>query len=585
VELQLYDNNGELLTTKEWAFRAIQGEGRTRDVNCRGSFFLDNRYQNISNASGNFLRGGGYFGGNYGDLDFYTRILLSSEESKENQPVNRFTAELQYNLSTRSFLYIHGGDFIPYYNPLAFQDKRVRGIQAGWALGFFTFDYIYGQTSRSIEGYLDTSEEAGGLQVNGTYAENILSFRPGFRFGDTVRWNINLVNSKEKKESIVYGGNVQESLILGSDLSMNFDKRNILFEASVQASVSNSDAGAPELEFQDLVELDSSLADIRIAEQAFDFLKKTGLLSVTSGLNPLPSLAMQFDLQLKYFNNNLKISYLDIDSEFESPGNPYLLKDIQGFYITDNIHFMRNQMYLNVFYKNYRNNLIEKDFYTKNFEFGTSLSYFPFKHFPSLTVGYERYDRNNGVTKQDTSLYAYLYIEDNRTQRISAASSYDLNFLKMRNTLSANLSHYRRNDKGDKESESTYNTFSVGLRTKYTFPLTTRLNYSLTGSVYGDTSRTTTNISRLNIRFDYTFNNLFGKNALRPFVNLSFQNIDTKYVLYEDTKSVRNNYSAGLVYQSSSIGLITLRFDQITYTTADGDMNDHILHTRYEIAF
>ncbi len=583
VLLELYDINGELLTTKEWAFRAIQGEDRARDVNVRGSFFLDNRYQNISDESDNFLRGGGYLRGNYGNLDFYTRLLLSSDESADTQPVNRFTGELQYNFSPRTYIYFHGGDFIPYYNPLAFQDKRVRGVQAGLALGFFTFDYIYGQTYRSIEGYIDTSGE-DDVQVNGTYTENIAAFRPGFRFGNNARWNLNFINSREKAGSIVYGGNVRESLIVGTDLSMNFDKRKILFEASVQASIKNTDAGAPELEFEDLVELYSSLADIKIAEQAFDFLKNSGLMSVTSGLNPLPSVGMQFDLHLKYFNNNLKLSYLNIDSEFESPGNPYLLKDIRGFYITDNIRLLRNQMYLNLFYKNYKNNLIEDNFYTHNSEVGVSMSCFPFKKFPSFTLGYERYNRDNSVSAQDTSLYSYLYIEDNITQRVSLASSYDVKLLKMRNTVSANLSHYNRQDAGNKESESTYNTLTIGLRTKYTFPLTTRLSYSIIGSVYGDTSRTTSDMSRFNIRLDYNINKVFGKDALRPFVNLSFQNIDTEFVLTENTSTVRNNYSVGLVYKSSSIGLFTLRYNQISYTTGDENINDHVLNVRYEKA-
>ena len=159
-----------------------------------------------------------------------------------------------------------------------------------------------------------------------------------------------------------------------------------------------------------------------------------------------------------------------------------------------------------------------------------------------------------------------------------------LKLLKMRNTVSANLSHYNRQDAGNKESESTYNTLTVGLRTKYSFPLTTRLSYSLIGSAYGDTSRTTSDISRFNIRLDYKINKVFGKDALRPFVNLSFQNIDTEFVLTENTNTVRNNYSVGLVYKSSSIGLFTLRYNQISYTTGDENINDHVLNVRYEKA-
>jgi len=212
------------------------------------------------------------------------------------------------------------------------------------------------------------------------------------------------------------------------------------------------------------------------------------------------------------------------------------------------------------------------------------MSYFPFKQFPSVTLGYEQYNRDNSVSAQDTSLYSYLYIEDNVTKRVSLASSYDINVLKMKNTLTANISHYNRQDTGNKESESRYSTVTLGLRTKYSFPLTCRLSYSLIGSAYGDTSRTTTDISRFNVRFDYRIDKVFGKDALRPFINLSFQNIDTEFVYTDNTSTIRNNYSLGLVYRSSAIGLFTLRYDQISYTTGDEKINDHVLNVRYEKA-
>ena len=158
---------------------------------------------------------------------------------------------------------------------------------------------------------------------------------------------------------------------------------------------------------------------------------------------------MQVDLRLRYLNNNLKFTYLNISNEFENPGNPYLMKDVAGFYILDNIRFFKNQVFLNLFYKNYANNMIEDEFKTRNSEFGATLSYFPFRNLPSVTVGYENYNRDNGVSEQDTTLYSYLYMEDNITTRLSLASSYRLNINTIRNTISVNLSRYRRNDEAD----------------------------------------------------------------------------------------------------------------------------------------
>ncbi len=585
IKLQLFNNSGELIQEREWAFRVIEAEAGIKGLDVRGSVFLDNRNQEVSNVNDNFFRGGGYLTGNFDKLDFYSRILFSSEETEESQPVNRYTAELQYNFTDRSHIYVHGGDYIPYYNQLIFRDKRIRGVQAGLALGFFTLDYILGQSYRGVEGSFDIDANNDTLQSNGTYSENVMAIRPGFRFGDNVQWNLNLVNAKEDENSIQYGGNVNEGLVLGTDLSMNFDNRRILFEASVQASIKNTDAGGPEIDFEDLVEIDSSLADYSGAEKAFDLLKSTGFLSATGGLNILPSLAMQFDLQLRYLNNNLRLTYLNIPSEFVSPGNPYLLKDISGFYITDSIRLFRNQMFLNLFFKNYANNLVDGDYSTKNIEFGSTLSYFPFRNLPSLSLSYARHNRDNGVSVQDTVLHNYLYLEDNVTQRISIASSYNINIKKIKNTLSVNLSTYQRDDDANRESQSEYNSLTVSLRTKFNFPLTTTLSYVLSGTAWGDTSKTTTDIDRYSVRLDYLISDLFGRDFLRPFVNLSFQNIDSDFESTGYTSTSRNNYSLGLAYQTASYGIFTLRYDQINYTVTEENITDRIINARYEIHF
>jgi hypothetical protein len=585
IKLDLYDNSGELLMTREWGFRVIKTVSAVPGLRMSGSLVLDNRYQNVSDEKDNFFRGGGHVSLSYGSFDLYSRVLFSSEEEATRQPVNRYSSELRYNITDRSNIYINGGDVIPFYNPLVFQDKRVRGLQTGLALGFFTFDYIYGQTYRGVEGSLETDEIGDTTQVNGTYSEKIMAIRPGFRFGERVHWRLNLVNAKQDEHSIAYGGNVRESLILGTDLNMNFDRRRILFEASFQASVKNSDAAGPEVEYDDLVEVDSSLADNAQAERIFNTLKKVGFLSITGGLNPYPSLAMQYDLQLRYFNNNLRLTYLNIASEFESPGNPYLLKDIAGFYLTDHIRLFKNQVYMNLFFKSYKNNLVDTENRTNNTEFGATVSYFPFRNLPSLTFGYAKHDRDNAVTQQDTAASSYLYIEDNHTQRLTLASSYDLKLGKVRNTFSVNYSKYLRDDAAFEENTSDFHALIVSLRTRFPFPLTARISYSQSQTTYGDTLQTTLDVGRYNFRLDYRLENLFTRDALRPFVNVSLQNIESDYTESESTTTNRTNISAGIAYQTSRYGVFTLRFDKISYSLLGEDVDDQIINARYEVNF
>lgn len=583
IELQLYNTDGDMIQNKEWAFRAIKSGMNIEKVNYRGSFFLDDRSQTISENSDNFFTGGAYFTGNYSNLDFYSRLIFSSEESDKIQPINRYSAELRYHFSPRNNIYLKGGDFTPYYNPLIFQDRRVRGIQTGLEYGFFTFDFLYGQTNRGIEGFQDlTSSPGDTLTSNGVYSENITAYRPGFRFGENIHWNLNLVNAKEDAESIDFGGNVKESVVIGTDLSMNFDKRRVTFEGSFQASIQNSDAGGPELVWEDLIKIDSSLADNSGAESAFNFIKNSGFLSTTAGLNPLPNLAMQFDLYLRYFRNNFKFTYLNIDRDFSAPGNPYLLKDVSGLYFFDNVRLFENQVFLNLFFKSYSNNLADDQYSTNNNELGATVSYFPLGNYPSVTLGYTSYGRSNGVSEEDTTANPYLYIEDNSTQQVNFSSSYNLYLNKIKNTLMLNITNYLRDDVGNSLSSSNFNSFTVGVRSAFDFPLTTKLSFTQSSSEVGDTL-STTDVSRYNFNMEYKFFNLIDVDILKPFFNLSIQNLD-----YGNAGSTdRNNFAGGLVYQSSMYGVFSVKYYQISYKSfsLDKTIDDKIFNVRYEYLF
>ncbi len=257
IELNLYDAGNNMIGKKEWSFRAGGQVEAQRPSNYRGSVFMEERYQDVSDISDNFVRGGGDFSARYSRLEANARLLFSSEESANRQPVNRYSLGLRYNLSDYNNLYLRGGDFTPIHNPLTFYNKRVRGVQAGLQLGFFLFDFVYGQTYRGINGAIrqDTSATTtldGDLVIStinegGIYGENVMSLRPGFRFGSHATWNLNLINAKEDPKSIKYGNNPKESLVVGTDLNLNFDQRRILFEAAVQASMVNSNAGGPEI--------------------------------------------------------------------------------------------------------------------------------------------------------------------------------------------------------------------------------------------------------------------------------------------------------------------------------------------------
>jgi len=73
--------------------------------------------------------------------------------------------------------------------------------------------------------------------------------------------------------------------------------------------------------------------------------------------------------------------------------------------------------------------------------------------------------------------------------------------------------------------------------------------------------------------------NLLASDEFRPFVNLVFQNVK-----FAETDSKRNNYTFGLSYRNPQLGILSLRYDSISYGTVV-DYTDSILNARYQYNF
>jgi hypothetical protein len=603
IEVNLYDAQNNMIGRKEWSFRAGgKVEAQTR-ANYRGSVFLEDRYQDVSNIDHNYVRGGGDFSGRFSKLDATARLLFSSEETAKRQPVNRYNLNLRYNLSDWNNLYLRGGDITPIYNPLTFYNKRVRGIQTGVQLGFFLFDFVYGQTYRGIEGItrqeFSTDSTLGGEPVisvindAGVYAENVLAFRPGFRFGSHATWNLNLLNAKEDPKSIKHGGNPKESLVVGTDLNLNFDQRRIQFEAALQASMANSNASGPEISWDTLTSVYEDLKDNSTAESMFNLLESTGFLSITPGLSPYPSLGLNLEASLRYFNNDFQVKYLSVAKNFATPGNPYILKDIAGIYLSDYFRVLNNQLYVNVFYNNFAQGKSNEKLSTANQELGTTISYFPVGNIPSFTIGYANISRSNDIAATDTVTFMnpQYYMEDNSTQRFMFSTTYNLAVSNVKNAVSLTMNTYGRDENIDfkKENTSDFTLYGIGVISKFPMALTSRINYSQSASTFGSASKIETDIQRIFLGLEYEMVNVMGTDVLKPFVNVTFQNIDSKSS-GESFSGPRNNYTVGLAYRNLQWGVFSLRFDQIAYEIPGAndtkqDLSDTVFNARYQYNF
>ncbi len=583
AEMKIFDSNGNLLGKKEWSFRVSSGEEQTDKFTHRTTVFADNRSQNIAKKSDNFFRGGATFDGAYKNFRFGFRALLNSSSGFSNQDANRFSALASYEFTPRTRVYIKGGDFTGNYDELTFFNRRIFGFSAGFQSPYFDLDISSGTSANAFEGDAtisgtDTTITDTTITRYATYKRTFLAIRPVVKFGPHVSWGLDLLNGKDEPNSVKFGANPTEALVLGSTLGLNFDNSRIRILGSVQASIANNNSRG-EVNFDTLANrYNLTGSDKDLAQKFVNFMESTGFLTLSQGLAPLPNIALKFDAYLNYFNNNFRLTYKSIDPNYATPGNPYLLNGIRGLFINDNIRLVDNQVFLNLFFKSYTDNLIQENAVTNNTHIGASLSYFPLSNFPGITLTFANQARKNSADTSNTALYA----EDNTTQRMSVSSSYSFQTGSVKNTATLSYSNFNRDDKIISVNQSHFNVISFAVRNNFDSPLVTRFGFSKNITSFGtDASKTENDITRYSGGVEYEFRQVAGSMQIRPFVTTNFQQIKDTALDYN-----RLNYTGGVYLKTNTWGNLSLRFDYIDYSSLDTvDWKDTIFSTRYDVSF
>jgi len=584
VEFKVFDSMGNLLGQKAFSFRVTSKPSSGKGFSSRTSLFMDERYQNIANSVKNYYRAGLRYRASYKKVDFGGHVLLSSEEAADRQPVNHYQAYFVFNFNANNNIYLKGGDFTNNFDPFSFWGKRIRGVDAGFHSTYFDFDYSYGQSYRAVEG----AAIADSVTRYGTYKQTFVGFHPLFKFGSHFNWGLDLVNAKDDPASIKYGSNPKEALVLGSTFGLNLHNKRILVQGSVQASIKNEDAQGT-IEFDSLADsYDLTGSERDLAERYIDILEKTGFLSLTQGLVPIPSLAWQVETRLRYFNHSLRAMYKYVDTDFSTPGNPYLLRDVAGLFMDDNIRLLDNQVFMNVYFKLYNDNLSQEEAKTKNTEFGGSISYYPFRALPNVTLSYGSQARLNDLGENDVSAADttnILRIEDNKTQRIGLSSSYNFNAGNIKNVISFSANKFLRDDAVYQNNQSQYLVLTFGLRNRFSFPLTLHWNWSQSNNEIGKSgSGVTTNIQKFNFGLDYRLRKVFLGGDFKPYTRATYQIIDNSGSGNPNEDFERMNYSVGFYIRGSRIGDFLVRYDYIDF---GGSLKwkDSILSVRYDLNF
>ncbi len=485
LEVEVYDNDGTLYHSIKRNFVAVDaataidlGSGFRYSGNVAGEVrneLFDDRntlYNNLAltlNAGNDNWKFKGYG-------------YITSEENANVQPQNRYSVSVSSN-----WLNIRGGDSYPRYNNLLLNGKRVRGVDGKIDYGILHLQGSYGQVRREVKGSLieTYSEDNAPLHTNviridsakygnpfgkvdfGIYSRNLLSGRIGLGSKNGFEFGVSFLHSKDDVNSVEFGVKPEENLVASTDLRWAIDDQRIIIKGLTAVSIINSDITSGTYSDEQIDSIFASGNDIGSDVENFKNLKNmiSPFFTVNQFVEPLnftelSSLAAEGSLELNYFNNNLKGSYIYRGNQFNSFGQEYTRTDVAGLNITDRFRTLSNQLFFTVGYENLNDNLQGTKTTTTNFQtLRASVSLFMRADVPNITLGYTRNKNKNGIEPADT-LNRALSVND-ITDRYSLNFGYDFNF-SVRHNSSLSFSTSNRED------ESFYNNDSKYFSTAFT---------------------------------------------------------------------------------------------------------------------
>ncbi|MEZ4747152.1 MAG: hypothetical protein R3C41_13855 [Calditrichia bacterium] len=589
LRVELYSFSGRLLTQKEWQFSATPRKGpapKTSNFDVSGNFFAETRNENLVDGTQKreYNKTGLRIEAGTEQYTFGGRIYLSNQEDSRLQPVNRYSGFAQTNFWNERFLRLNAGDTYPQLNQFLLNNIFIRGFHGQLYLKFINFDFTTGQTVRGIEG----DSVAVTTIVPGTFEREVTGMRLSFGTRKSFQFGITTTKGKDDPNSIKYGNKPEETAAGGLDVFLATPNRKFIVEGSFNASSYN-----PNILDGESISYDTLQAlGTDIDRKLYDFV--TGFITVNENLVVLPSFAYHGTVRLNVANNNLAVTYKRVDSQFRSLGQPFLLRDTKGISITDNIRMFQNQLFLNLRYQDYENNLGNvKPATTDNRTMSFNVSYFPLQNFPSLTFGYSNYKRNNGLDASSSLALA----EDNSTNTIQFSTSYGFLFTGLRHNFTLNVLNYNRTDETASGLDNLSNTFSFLLQTRYAIPLKSRLEFNFQQN---ENTAANVNSSELSLNsfgggLEYTFNGVFDPQGdLVLALNGRYGLVNTDISTLDPTDPtgasfINNNFdynrsfvNARIIFSLPDFGRLSLNGDWISYS-GDRDFRDYLLTARYDI--
>lgn len=428
-----------------------------------------------------------------GDWRFKGYGYVTSEENNTIQPQNRYSVS-----ASSSWLNLRGGDSYPRYNNLLLNGKRIRGLDAKLDYGLFHLQGSIGQVRREVEGELintytndntplqtnvvriDSTKHGApfGMVEFGVHARSLQSARIGVGSQNGFDFGFSFLHAKDDVNSIEFGGRPVENIVTSADLRLALDDQRIILKGVSAVSVLNSDISSGTYTDDQIDTIFAPGNELGNDAESFKDIKNalSPFFTVNQFIEPinpaeLSSLAAEGSLELNYFNNNLKGSYVYRGNQFKSFGQEYTRTDIAGLNISDRFRTYDNQLFFSFGYEDLKDNLQDTKIATTTFKtLRASISIFMRRDMPNVTLSYTNNKNQNGIVPTD-SINRFLSVND-ITNRYSLNLGYDFN-LKVRHNSSLGIMTSNREDNSYYNNDANYLSTSFTLNSYWTRALNT----------------------------------------------------------------------------------------------------------------
>jgi hypothetical protein len=386
------------------------------------------------------------------ETDFDFRFYLTTDESKYEQPRNRYSfhvAQADHGFTI--------GDTTPRLGSLTIDGLRLRGAYGWGTVEPFTLHFVEGQARRETE---STYDENGRPIRRGVGEQRMWAARAGLWEGNPFSLGFTYLTGEEEPGDIADYGNPGENTVRSIDFLWELAGG----DGAVRGAWAEADYNYDDPDTEDV-----SGAQAREAEIAW----------VLGG-------------------HSLKAHWQRVDPGFTSLGRLSLQKDRETWGFEDRLNFMRGALTGRLFWEQYHNNISDTlDYTTESSMYGGQLRYRLNRMGPTFMVGLNTQDRSNDAPEGERARI------DESVNTLSLGLMQTFNFWDGRHDLRVDWRTVERDSRADDMNDSTQDVITVTLTSRWVKGFQFNLLYGNTDNDYPGRERFT-EVDRYSARLSYT---------------------------------------------------------------------------------